>query len=177
MPVDDPRIPPDDQSMRLCDFCQGPIPAESRSDARFCEENCRKSSFKQDIREGPKRIPFPPELREFRDLLLLHASPIAIGYQLALIEPGKEELWLPPPGRTKRFDGSFDDRQFFELRPQFEAPRVPWKGVYLVRFIGPGNFVEPIPFALSAGIYVPVETPMCLPGKKNIARRRPRNLF
>lgn len=118
----------------------------------------------------------PPELRQLRDTLIAHSAQAAIGYRLGLREGLPEMLWFPSTSgrRSKRFDGRFDDRPYFELRPCFEPPRVPRATLYEVEFVGADLFVFKLPYALSGGIYVPVATPMCLPGKKHIPRRRPR---
>jgi len=100
-----------------------------------------------------------------------------LGYLLGFMYEG-ELLWLPPrTGRSKRYDGCFDDKPYFELRPKFEPPRVPYAMLYRVKFVGASGFIEEPPYALSGGLYVPIGTPMVLPGKKNIARRRPRKMY
>lgn len=164
--------------MRLCQCCQRPISSELRADAVFCGPDCRKSAYRQAIWAGNPRPALSPELGVLRDALIANSEPFMVGYSLGLIDGVQQPIWLPPKGqRSKRYDGSFDDRPYFELRPKFEIPRVPQTGLYHVEFVCNDHMRVPAPNTLSGGIYIPVASPMCLPGKKNISRRRPRQKF
>ncbi len=175
--------------MKLCLHCRQPIELIRRSDTLYCKRKCRKVAYNQKLLT-PELCPALPEaLAQVRQTLIAHSTADEIGYQLGwLVQAPQEDaeaapqppqaIWLPPTqGRSKRFDGRFDDRPFFELRPRFEPPRVPKPGLYQVRFVGPGGLIVQPPYALSGGLYIPVGTPMCLPGKKHIARHRPRQLY
>lgn len=164
--------------MRLCQNCHRPISSKLRADAVFCGQDCRKAAYRQAIWAGTARPALSPELVTLRDALIANSEHFMVGYSLGLVEGVQQPIWLPPTKqRSKRYDGSFDDRPYFELRPQFEIPRVPQIGLYHVEFVCNDHMRVPAPNNLSGGIYVPVASPMCLPGKKNISRRRPRQKF
>lgn len=168
--------------MRRCANCRNPIPAEARADARYCGAKCRKSAYSEAIWEADAPPALSPELAELRDTLIAHSQPFMVGYSLGLIDrqPGstRPTVWLPPTqGRSKRYDGTFDDRPYFELRPRFEIPRVPAVGMYHLEFVCDNFKRVEAPYALSGGIYIPVASEMCLPGKKNIRRRRPQRKY
>lgn len=160
--------------MSICKGCPEPILSTRRLDTEYCSAACRKKAYRRSTLEPQPPPKLPDELLLFRAELLKHAPPHIIGYRLGSTELGPEQIWFPKQGRSKRYDGCFDDRPFFELRPQFEPPRVPKAMNYYVQFAGPGHVFEEPPPSLSFGIYVPVEIPMCLPGKSNISRRRAR---
>ena len=164
--------------MRLCQYCQRPLSSRLRADALFCGQNCRRSAYRHAIWAGITLSAPSPELIALRDALLACSQHFMIGYSLGFTDGEQQPVWLPPTQqRSKRYDGSFDDRPYFELRPKFEIPRVPQVGIYHVEFVCNDHMRVPAPNNLSGGIYVPVASPMCLPGKKNISRRRPRQNF
>lgn len=164
--------------MRLCAYCQNPIPDRIRMDARFCGAECRRIAYQKGLRLGfPEAAP-TPEIIAFRELLLNNAPPQATRYVLGLTELGEENVWYPKAqsrtGRSRRYDGSYSDARTFSLRP-FELPRVPRATIYLIVFLDRYESPLETPYAFSAGIHVPVTSRMCLPGKTNAerARRRP----
>lgn len=163
--------------MRLCAYCQNPIPDRIRMDARFCGAECRARAYQKGLRLGFPEARPTPDIVTFRDYVLSNAPSQATRYILGLTELGQEVIWYPKAqsrtGRIRRYDGSYSATTTFSLRP-FELPRVPRATIYLIEFLDRFENLLDTPSAFSAGVHVPVSSRMCLPGKTNAERGRRR---
>jgi len=146
-------------------------------DAQFCGAACRSRAYQRGLRLGFPEPKLTPELVALRDLLLAHAPAQAARYLLGLTELGADIIWYPivnsRTGKIRRFDGSYSQSTSFSLRP-FEPPRVPRSTIYVILFFDRFGQQLETPHALSGGVYVPVASRMCLPGKTNADRKRRR---
>ena len=156
--------------MRICKNCQGPIPDALRQDARHCKENCRNVVYQRKHRRDTLSQPLPPAMLELLTYLFTHAPAEAIGCRLLIVEPERPPIVYPPQGRrSRRFDGRFSDRSYFPLNPP-EAPRVPKAMLYQIEFVDAAGALVPTPYGLTGGVYVPIASRMCMPGKTHVER-------
>lgn len=159
--------------MKKCQHCNGPIPPDRRQDAQYCKEQCRNLAYQRRLRHGLRSSELPAEMQELGDFLLARSPAAAIGVRCLLSENAASPMVYPPRGRkSRRFDGTFSNRPYFLLKP-FEPPRVPQARVYQVEFVDAQGAVLPTPYGLTAGVYVPLASRMCLPGKSYVTYQKP----
>lgn len=160
------------KSIKLCEWCRKPIELKIAS-ARFCSIACRSSGYRQACRE-PNRVAMPVEMQNLGHYLLCSSPKEAVGYRLRLLVGSGLVCYPPLVRRSLRWDGCYDIRPYFELRPRFEPPRVPLVATYALSFVNKNYDELPLPAHVDRNVFVQIASEMCLPGRKSISRRRPR---
>jgi len=134
------------------------MPPNKRAHARFCKRSCQQAQWQKKNRKRQRRET-PKRMDPFRRQVVKFAPKGAVAYRLEIRIPNSYANERFPLGRTYRWDGYYDSRPYYSLRP-FERPRVPKAGIHAVFYVdAEGNDIRPIPRELACGLYIPVAFP------------------
>jgi len=152
-------------AINTCPQCRR-LFACKRKDKRFCGSSCKWVA----AQEAPRTPPMPSEAIVALGLALKRAAPQgAAGYRLGL-NLAKVTHWFPPQARkSRRWDGSVSNRPYFVLtKKDFEPPKVPKSGNYIIHFVGFQGEILITPDIFRGGIVVPEGSRMSWPGTHQV---------
>lgn len=168
-------------TVKICPQCKAEFTCKRR-DKRCCSTSCEWAN------EQTRAAPTPSEAMLALGLHLKSGAPEGTaGYRLGLPpkrtikRPGASSpatpsapIWFPPQGqRSLRWDRSYADRPYFVLtRLNFEPPRVPTVGTYLIQFVTAAGLVLPTPSIFDAGVAVAEASRMSWPGTHQVRTAR-----
>lgn len=160
----------------ICQQCKTEFTSKRR-DRRCCSSSCTWAN------EQARAAPTTSEAMLALGLHLKSGAPeCTAGYRLGLLPkrtlrqpaPSPEPIWFPPQGkRSLRWDRSYSDRPYFVLtRTDFEPPRVPEVGAYLIQFVSSSGLTLPTPSIFETGVAVAEAVRMSWPGTHHVRESR-----
>lgn len=152
-------------SVNTCQHCRREFVCKRR-DKQFCSSSCKWAG--QQAR--PKTPPMPSEPMLALGLSLKRAAPKGtIGYRLGL-KLAKTTFWFPPQAcKSRRWDGSFSTRPYFVLTAKdFEPPRAPKAGNYILHFVGSDGQILVTPELFRNGVQIVEASRMSWPGTHQV---------